>query len=146
MLMDELIFPWIDRYSLNEEEPDRAHRQMVKLANTFLTALSNGKTQPILDVVLNELQDYSRGHFKNEEKDMRSYDHSGFITMKDFNDVLTRELGMFRDTYADGKLSLEEVEPYIKEWVLRHMRLQKKLKASRYTRLKKEREQRKQKN
>lgn len=135
--MDE-IFSWNDRYNQNDDVPDREHRQMVKLANTFLLALSQGKAQPILDVVLNELQDYGRNHFKNEEKEMRAYDRSGFITMKDFNDVLTRELGMFRSTYVDGKLGLDEVEPYVKEWVLRHMRLQRKLKATRRQRLKAE--------
>lgn len=138
--MDE-IFSWNDRFSMNEDEPDREHRQMIKLANTFLNAFTEGKSQPILDVVLNELQDYARTHFKNEEKEMRGYDRSGFITIKDFNDVLIREMGMFRDTYVDGKLGPDEVEPYVKEWVLRHMRLQRKLKATRRDRLKKEREE-----
>ena len=138
--MDE-IFPWNDRYDMNEQEPDREHKQIVKLANTFLNALSQDKSQPILDVVLKELQEYARMHFKNEEKAMRVYDHSGFITMKDFNDVLVRELGMFGSTYVDGKLGLDEVEPYVKEWVLRHMRLQRKLKATRRARLKQLHEQ-----
>lgn len=138
--MDD-IFPWNDRFNMNEDEPDREHRQMINLANTFLNALTQGKAQPILDVVLNELQDYARTHFKNEERAMRVYDHSGFITMKDFNDVLIRELGMFRSTYVDGNLGMDEVEPYVKEWVLRHMRLQRKLKATRAARLKQEREQ-----
>jgi hemerythrin-like metal-binding protein len=126
---------------MNEEVPDREHRQMINLANTFLNAFNEGKAQPILDVVLNELQDYARTHFKNEEKEMRGYDRSGFITIKDFNDVLIREMGMFRDTYVDGKLGPDEVEPYVKEWVLRHMRLQRKLKATRRERLKREREE-----
>ena len=139
--MDE-IFPWIDRYSLKEDVADREHQQMVKLANTFLNAFNEGKAQPILDVVLNELSEYSRKHFKSEEQEMRKTDRSGFITMKDYNDVLTREIGMFRDTYTDGKLGPSEVEPYLKEWVLRHMRLQRKLKATRRERLKKEQEER----
>ena len=138
--MDE-IFAWNDRYEMKEDEPDREHKQLIKLTNTFLTAFSQGKAQPILDVVMNEVQEYARNHFKNEEKAMRTYDHSGFITMKDFNDVLIRELGMFRSTYVDGKLGPDEVEPYMKEWVLRHMRLQRKLKVTRAARLKKAREE-----
>ena len=45
--MDE-IFPWIDRYNMNEEAIDRDHRKLVKLANTFLTAFSEEKAQIVL--------------------------------------------------------------------------------------------------
>ena len=127
MGMDE-IFPWIDRYNMNEEAIDRDHRKLVKLANTFLTAFSEEKAQIVLNVVLSELADTARTHFKNEEKEMRKTDHAGFITMKDHNDVLSREILMFRDTYVEGNLGAEDVTSFVKEWVLRHMRLQRRVK------------------
>jgi hemerythrin-like metal-binding protein len=113
---------------MNVEAFDRDHRKLVKLANTFLTAFSEEKAQIVLNVVLDELAGTARKHFKNEEQEMRKTDHEGFITMKDYNDALSREILMFRDTYVEGQLSAEDVTFFVKDWVLRHMRLQRKVK------------------
>lgn len=119
--MAELL-EWTDGFLVGVEEMDREHRNLHKLTNTFLTAFKDGKAQNILDVVLNELIEFTRKHFKNEERLLRKIDRTQFIAQKDINDELVMELMMLRDTYVAGKLGVDDITPFFNDWMLRHLK------------------------
>ena len=116
------LLEWTDGFLVGDEDMDREHRNLHKLTYTFLTAFKEGKAQNILDVVLGELIEFTRKHFKNEEKLLRKFDRTQFIAQKDINDQLVRELMMLRDTYVDGKLGVDDITPFFNDWILRHLK------------------------
>ena len=77
------IIPWSDAFLVGQEPTDNEHRKLIKLANTFLGAFRDGKSQNILAVVLDELISFSREHFRREEVELRRHDRLGFIAQKD---------------------------------------------------------------
>ena len=112
---------WTDKFAVGDGELDREHRKLLGLAATLLNAFNEKKDQIILDMILDELIGFARDHFKREEKLLRKFDRAGFIAQKDINDELSRELGMLRDTYVNGKLGAKDIVLFLNEWVLRHL-------------------------
>ena len=76
------FIPWSDTFLLGQEPTDSEHRKLVKLANTFLSAFSGGKSQHILTVILDELISFAREHFRKEEVELRRHDRIGFIAQR----------------------------------------------------------------
>ncbi len=112
---------WTEAFAVGNEELDQEHRKLLDLVATFLNAFDEEKAEIILNAILDELLEFARDHFKREERLLRKFDRAGFIAQKDINDELSKELGMLRDTYADGKLGSKDIAPFLKEWILRHL-------------------------
>jgi hemerythrin-like metal-binding protein len=65
--MIELIV-WSDELSVNIEEIDKQHKKLIDVINVLFNAMIEGKTQNIIDTIIDDLIDYAKYHFSTEEK------------------------------------------------------------------------------
>ncbi len=71
----EAVFSWNDAYSVGIPSLDAEHRELLKFANKFATAIKHNKGREHLDYLFMNLLDYTKIHFTDEEKLFEKYNY-----------------------------------------------------------------------
>ncbi len=69
------VFLWSDTYSVGIPSIDAEHRELLKYANKFATAIKHNKGREHLDYLFRNLLDYSKVHFTDEEELFEKYNY-----------------------------------------------------------------------
>ena len=65
------LFRWLPEYSVNEAELDNNHKKLFYILNTVYENVMNSQKLDCVLPVIDELSEYARYHFTEEEKYMR---------------------------------------------------------------------------
>jgi len=107
MLMDEEIL-WDNRYSLGINIVDTQHKQLFTLVGK-LYALDNTKnTKEEFKIILNELSEYMKNHFKDEEEYMQFIKYPALEEHKQFHQDLIDKLA--ETIKSSSKLSILKIK------------------------------------
>ena len=89
-------FEWSDHLKINHEEIDRQHQGLVALLDKMYVALSHGRGNKVIGVILIDLSLYIKTHFAAEEKLMRIHKYPQYEVHKKEHEALAREVvGLF---------------------------------------------------
>jgi hemerythrin-like metal-binding protein len=116
------LFRWNEKYDTGIARIDEEHRNLVGLLNGLYRAMRAGKTNEPLEELLDELIDYTRFHFANEESLMSRYGYPGYAAHKLEHERMTQKVQELQEQLAKGRISLSiEVFQFLRNWLSNHI-------------------------
>lgn len=117
--MKELVFE--DQFSVGIQEFDDHHKTLFRLVNTLIRTKEEPNAEKILDVVLDQLYQYTVYHFTAEEDAMAKYDYPNLIVHQMEHLDLLIQVKEFRKRLDSGELvSVDGMLEFLSHWLLEH--------------------------
>ncbi len=115
--------------SVNIDEIDRQHKELVEIINSLFDAMKVTKGYDLLEEVLNKLIDYVHSHFETEETYFDKYEYPEAKTHKKEHRYFTEQVNDFKRLFAESKLTQNEGDTpltvglwkLLKDWFVNHV-------------------------
>ncbi len=116
------LFPWDNKYSVNNEKLDNHHRALFAIINRLYESCMDKNSNVTLGPIIEELTLYTIYHFAAEEKYMRNIGYKG-------TDKHIAEHKIFKDRIShleqkkdiDDIVVTKELIVYLGNWLLNHV-------------------------
>ncbi len=123
------LIKWNESMSMNINEIDRQHKELVEIINTLFDAMKIAKGYDVLDEVLNKLVDYVHYHFETEETYFDNFEYSDSQIHKNEHIYFTDQVNDFKRLFAEGKSTQNEGDTpltvglwsLLKDWFVNHV-------------------------
>jgi len=110
---------WKESYRIGNADVDAQHQGIFALAEVFFKA--HGQAEKVACAM--RLYQYTREHFAYEEKLMRAMAYPAFAAHVQQHDDLIEQLNGIAQRIRDGNLSANELESFLTDWLLGHIRI-----------------------
>jgi hemerythrin len=118
-----MLIKWTEDLSVGLETLDQEHQKWVAILNDFYQGLMEGKSKEKLSELIVAMLDYTKYHFANEERYMKSINYPGFDEHKGKHDLYANKISEFYDKVKNGKMVLSlEVTNFLKTWLINHIK------------------------
>ncbi|MBF0186324.1 MAG: bacteriohemerythrin [Magnetococcales bacterium] len=119
---DRDLMPWTNQLKLNIKAVDRDHRKLVDLINTLYKAMNAGKGRSALGAILDELINYTAGHFALEEEMFDKYGYPETNEHKELHRKLVAQVTEFQRAFHEEGAALNmDLMNFLKEWLVDHI-------------------------
>jgi hemerythrin-like metal-binding protein len=119
--MMELI-KWNNSYSVGFDKIDEQHKQLFTLLNQLYNAMSVGKGREVITKTLDELTDYTKKHFFEEEKLMFVYSYPQYESHKALHTDFVTKIKEMRKKADAGEVRITiELADFLKKWLVDHI-------------------------
>lgn len=116
------VFGWSEKYSVGIKEIDDQHKKLIGLISQLDSAMRQGKGKQALEDILRELVQYTRTHFSNEERIMRTHGYPDYEEHKIKHDKMTQKVLDIQRQYQEGKLNITlDVMKFLENWIDKHI-------------------------
>ncbi|MBI1390241.1 MAG: bacteriohemerythrin [bacterium] len=116
------FFEWDDSMSVKNKTLDDQHKRLIALVNKLFDALKQNKGKSILGGIIDELIDYTRTHFKNEERIMAQGGYPKLESHQKQHHAFTEKALDLQTRFHRGELVLsQEVLDFLKDWLINHI-------------------------
>lgn len=120
------MIKWKDEYSIGVERIDNQHKHLFEIANKAYEVLNNefytDKYDKIVEI-LNELEDYTIFHFKDEENLMKQLGYKKLLSHKvEHDDFINKikSIDLEKVDYEQDKYLLD-IFNFIVDWLVNHI-------------------------
>lgn len=121
------LFIWSDEYSVNIKEMDQQHKQLVGLINFLYEARNKKGERGDICIVLDELVDYTKVHFSNEEKLMRKHKFPEYDAHKSMHGNLVQQVSNMQKNCVNGnKNTFTDIAILLNDWLAEHIMIEDK--------------------
>lgn len=113
---------WRNELSVGVTMIDDQHKELIRIANGLINAVSLGRDRKTLENVLRRLREYTVFHFKSEEALMEElrYDKRAQHA-NEHHELKDKVKGFQRMLYLQEELTPQAVLAFMKEWLLKHI-------------------------
>ena len=116
------VIEWNSTYSVGIEKIDQQHKQLFEMLNRLHEAMGSGKGSQAVAAVLEQLVQYTRTHFSDEENMMSAYQYPDFSAHKHLHEDLVRQISDFQKKQQANQLGLSiEVQVFLRNWLSKHI-------------------------
>jgi hemerythrin len=115
------VISWNEKLSVGVDSIDNQHKQLIKLLNDLFSAMVKGQGKPLLKEIIKELTDYTKVHFREEERLMVVYGYNGYELQKKEHATFVKTIMDFSKKFNDDKLTAGEVADFMKGWIINHI-------------------------
>ena len=116
------MFEWKPEYSVQIPTIDAQHKQLFALASELHTAMSKGQGRNVLEIALGRLVEYTKAHFKDEEKFMGTFNYPDLPAHKELHDELTARVLDFQSRFLVQKTYLTvDLMEFLQNWLEHHI-------------------------
>ena len=113
---------WKPEYAVGVPDIDRQHQRLVSLINRLHGEMKRGAPKEALEGVLRSLVDYTRTHFRDEERAMEQARYPGLAGHRREHEELTRTILRFQDDLQAGRVALSiQLLNFLKAWLRDHI-------------------------
>jgi hemerythrin len=113
---------WTPQFSVGIGNIDKQHQSLFKALNDFYNGLKEKKSKEALELLLNELKEYTIYHFSSEENLLKRYNYPAFASHKAAHDYFVNTVDDYIKRLQSGKLILSiEVTEFLKNWLENHI-------------------------
>jgi hemerythrin-like metal-binding protein len=113
---------WSDTLSIENAEIDAEHKQLIRIANSLLRAMQEGRNKNDFAKILHELREYTVFHFTNEEVYMRSIEYPDLNKHMEEHNILKRRVKDFQHSVFIGeKVEFDRLREMLKDWLVGHI-------------------------
>jgi hemerythrin len=123
----ELFVEWEDKYSVGVEKIDNQHKRLIDIINRLYYSRGN-KTHAVLGETIQELIDYTKTHFTDEEQLMRENGYPDYEAHKKKHESFIEKVKEFKNEYQkvdDDLLEdyslVTEILLFLKTWLCDHI-------------------------
>ncbi|RLB49234.1 MAG: hypothetical protein DRJ42_21455 [Deltaproteobacteria bacterium] len=114
---------WSDMYSIDDEELDGHHRQLIAYIQLLEDPIEREKRTPeALQGIVDGLVEYTDYHFRAEETRMRDLDYPEYEQHKALHVSFIKDITIFKDDFAKASPTLAAtLLTYLKDWLITHI-------------------------
>jgi len=117
-----VIFPWLEKYSVGIPQIDTQHQGLVRLINDLHAAMGAGQGSQKVGKILDELVHYTEEHFSYEENMLRQRRYTKLTGHQAEHKRLTGQVVELREKYRNNTITLSvEVMQFLKNWLANHI-------------------------
>ena len=116
------LFKWKNDFSVGIKELDDQHKSFFEILNRLGEAAGGNKGVEVVGPVLQELKEYSRHHFTEEENWLKVIGFPGLRYQEQQHAFFIAQVTDLQDKYSkgDGNIPLSTLE-FIRDWLLSHI-------------------------
>ncbi len=113
---------WKDEYSVGIEEMDNDHKKLLNLINQLQTAVHYYTGKEFEEKALDELVDYTKTHFKKEEKLLEDNGYADLEAHKVQHEEFIAKVNEFLEQYKkDSEVTVIDTLEFLKDWLIKHI-------------------------
>lgn len=113
---------WSDELSLGVLEIDAQHKELLRIANGLLQAISLGRPERTITNVIRKLREYTVFHFNSEEAFMDRIGYNKKAEHFAKHSVLKKKVKEFQRTIYEGNVvDADKLMSFLKVWLLKHI-------------------------
>jgi hemerythrin-like metal-binding protein len=123
----ELFVEWEDKYSVGIEKIDNQHKKLIEIINRLYYSRGN-RPHTVLGKTIQELIEYTKTHFTDEERLMRENGYPDYQAHKKRHEAFIEEVKKFNTEYQkvdDDLLEdyslITDVLFFLKTWLCDHI-------------------------
>ncbi len=114
---------WTEDLSVNNVSIDRDHKRLVDIINKLYESMKKGEGSKVAGEILDELVEYTREHFSNEERIMMKHKYSHLREHQKEHDRFVEDLIDLRDKLKSRKIFISiEIMKLLKSWLMHHIK------------------------
>ena len=111
---------WTDKLSVNIEEIDSQHQDLITLVNDVFSAMEIGKGDDIIGEALTELSEFTKIHFATEVRLMKIHGYPDLTSHEKEHDELKNHVFELNRRFNDGQSLTSTVENFLKYELINH--------------------------
>ncbi|MFC1620160.1 bacteriohemerythrin [Candidatus Neomarinimicrobiota bacterium] len=116
------IFNWRNIYSVGIKAMDDQHKQLFTLTGNIHQAIDTGQEDIAIHEVLASLVQYTRTHFKDEERLMKKHGYRGLKAHRKEHERLLGEVDDFmKQLQSDSRQIGLEIINFLRDWIVNHI-------------------------
>jgi len=126
------LYEWDDDYSVGVASMDSHHKNLFKILDKLHAAMKDGEAEEIIAGIINELIDYTKYHFSEEEKLMEKANFQGLPAHKREHDAFIQKMAKYKEKVDNGMaiFAVADVANAAVDWLREHiMVMDKKYKS-----------------
>jgi hemerythrin len=117
-----VFMEWNDNYLLGVKEFDEQHEHLVDLMNMSWDLFKNQAPQARLEMILDELFEYTAYHFAAEEQWMTEHSYPKIDEHKEEHALFRHKIIEFQHVFHDGKPTIKmDLYAYLAKWLYSHI-------------------------
>jgi len=121
-LIGSKFIAWKDEYSVGVAEMDNEHKRLINLINQLQTTVSYSTGRESEVKALDDVLDYTRTHFVNEEKLLAENDFSDIEAHKEIHQQFINKVNELAEQYKqDADATLVDAHAFLKDWLIHHI-------------------------
>jgi hemerythrin len=121
-IISKRFVKWNESYSVGIESIDNDHKKLLGMINQLQTAVHYTTDESMIEVILNDLVDYTKYHFSREEGLMQECNYPDFSEHKKQHEAMIKQVLHYIDEYRKhNKHTIDEVTQYLKSWLINHI-------------------------
>lgn len=120
---------WTQNLEVGVELIDEQHKIWFENAGKLFEAGKNGKTKEYIVKMFDFLDDYTKTHFRDEEKYMLSINYPEYNVQKQLHTSFISKLAELRKEYDTSGANISVIinaNQFILDWLVKHISLQDK--------------------
>ncbi len=116
------LITWNDNYSVNVEEIDNQHKELIRIINELYVSVVDGKNSNTMDKIFKDLTEYATTHFKTEEDYFDKFKYSESSFHKQQHKDIAEKIEEFKKRNAAGRKILDsEILCFLMSWFVNHV-------------------------
>lgn len=116
------FYEWNPNLDIHVKEMNDEHKALIDLMNLLHDEAKSGLAKPQLQETFQELMDYTRQHFSDEEEYMYSINYPGLATHKLMHARFLNQLHGYFEAFRSGNGTIgAEVFDFFKTWLSAHI-------------------------
>lgn len=116
-------FEWDPAYNTGVEEIDRQHIGLLELVNKVKFLRDTGSKEYNFAKIIGELIEYTKVHFKDEEKHMAGYAYPKLAEHKLKHEELIKQIHKILLDYKNNQIDIkEDIYLILVNWVIEHIK------------------------
>ena len=124
-----MVMGWTEDLSVGVDLIDQQHKIWFEKANQLFDAGKNGKAKEFISQMLDFLDEYTKLHFRDEEKYMLSIHYPEYETQKKLHTNFIAELAKLKSEYAKSGGNIAVIinaNQMVINWLIQHISTQDK--------------------
>jgi hemerythrin-like metal-binding protein len=114
------FFKWNQSYESGNDIMDGDHKILVQMINDLYVEMAKGDGKKIVNSIVNSLVDYSKNHFRREEKLMKAFSYDGFAKHEAEHDEFIAKVSHFLKNINSDSITVD-VAGFLKDWLSNHI-------------------------
>ncbi|MFH2036944.1 MAG: bacteriohemerythrin [Candidatus Zixiibacteriota bacterium] len=113
---------WDNSYSVKIPQMDEEHQKLIDILNDLYTRIRSGIDDHLFQITIDDLIDYTRFHFINEEELMREGEYPELEKHLKMHEGFTKQVIQFQNDFYVNKItpSAKAME-FLWNWLLNHI-------------------------
>lgn len=114
--------PFTPEMSVKVRLFDQEHKKLIELTEALLASLKEGKGRVSVTRLLEELEQYTKSHFVNEEDLMQKYNYTGYLQQKRQHEEFISKVAELKISYRNGNNKVpEQAFNILYAWISHHI-------------------------